>query len=133
MSVLTGYIRATLMGNSSVYAEVGSRIYPQKLPLNPTIPAIVVTEPATNTEITTDSYSRVQITCFHTKGVSTSAYDNACNLSAKVKRALLNHSGVRNGVYVNEGISHIIDIEPELVDDSLYAVHSDYGVIWETH
>lgn len=133
MSVLTGYIRSALMANQPVYAEVGSRIYPRNLPQNPTIPAIVIIEPATTTEITTDSYSRVQITSFHTKSSNLTAYDNACALSSKVKAALLNHSGNINGVYVNDGITHIIDIEPEIVDESLYAVHSDYAVIWETH
>lgn len=133
MSVLTGYLRYVLMQNSAVYAEVGARIYPKKLPLNPTIPALVIIEPGTKTEALTDSYSRIQISTFHAKGTSTSAYDNAYALSAKVKTALLNHSGNHNGVYVNDGIRHIIDIEP--VDDNgdLSVVHSDYAVIWETH
>ena len=133
MSVLTGYIRYVLMQNSPVYGEVGARIYPKKLPLKPQIPALVIIEPGTSTEITTDSYSRVQISTFHAKGASTSAYDNACALSAKVKNALLNHSGSRNGVYVNDGITHIIDVEPIDDNDDLSVVHSDYAVIWETH
>jgi len=133
MSVLTGYLRYVLMQNAPVYSEVGARIYPKKLPVNPTLPALVIIEPGTNTEITTDSYSRIQISAFHSKGSSTSAYDNAWALSAKVKKALLNHSGSRNGVYVNDGITHIIDIEPQDDDDLISVVHSDYGVIWETH
>lgn len=133
MSKLTGYIRARLMADTAVYAEVGARIYPKKLPVNPTIPAIVIFEPSTVTEITKDSYTRVQVSSFHTKGVNSSAYDNACNLAAKVKNALLNHSGIRNGVYVNDGITHIIDVEPVEDDDLISVIHSDYAVIWETH
>lgn len=133
MSVLTGYLRYVLMQNSAVYAEVGARIYPKKFPLNPQFPALVIVEPGTKTEALEDSYTRVQISTFHSNGTGTSAYDNACALSKKVKNALLNHTGSRNGVYVNDGIRHILDVEPVDDNDDLSVVHSDYAVIWETH
>jgi hypothetical protein len=132
MSALTGYIRALLMADPTVYGYVGARIYPKKLPLNVTIPALTITEPGTKTEALKDSYARLQVTIFGGPGVGTTAYDVACAITEAVKNALIKQTGTRNGVYVND-IYHIIDVEGDSSEPLIDVVHSDFGVIWEKH
>lgn len=133
MSALTGYIRALLMADPTVYGYVCTRIYPKKLPLNVTIPALVISEsPGTRTEALKDSFTRLQVTVFGGPGVGTTAYDVACALTEAVKNALIKQTGSRNGVYVND-IYHIIDVEGDSSEPLIDVVHSDFGVIWEKH
>ena len=132
MSAIVGYVRYILMQNSSVSAKVSARIYPKRLPLNPTLPAMTIMLPAGTTQILKDMYTRVSITSFGVKSVSQSAYDAAWELAELAKTVLLDHSGIRNGVYCNS-IKHIVDVEGQSEDNDIETVVSDYAVTWEKH
>jgi hypothetical protein len=133
MSALTGYIRALLIADTTTYGYVGSRIYPKKLPLNVTIPALVLSEaPGTKTEALKDNHTRLQVTIFGGPAPGKAAYDVACDITDAVKNALIKQTGSRNGVYVND-IYHIIDVEGDSSEPLIDVVHSDFGVIWEKH
>lgn len=132
MSAIVGYVRYVLMQNSSISAKISTRIYPKKLPLNPTLPAMTIMLPAGKTEISKDTYTRVSITSFGVKSASQSAYDAAWELAELAKTVLLDHSGIRNGVYCNS-IKHITDVEGQSEDNDIETVVSDYAVTWEKH
>jgi hypothetical protein len=118
------------MQNPAVYAEVSSRIYPKKLPIKPTIPSITILEPNTSIEDTTDAFTRIQFTVYGAEANGVSAFDATDSLLDKLTKALLNHTGNRNGVYVTE-MHHVINTQGLSDDELIDFAHSEWDVTWE--
>ena len=90
-----------LSNDSSVSDLVGTRIYPQKIEYNATIPAVtyfVTSVGPTNTKngVSTYDYTAVQITAFG------STYDEASNLARLIRVALDYVSGTYAGIVVDK-------------------------------
>jgi hypothetical protein len=86
-------IRSILLADSTVSGLVGTRIYPQELPLQCTLPALVYSFPSNPFQIHARS-ARCQISCY-AKG-----YDERENLRQSVEDTLKFFSGLNNGIAI---------------------------------
>jgi hypothetical protein len=86
-------IRSILLANSTVSGLVGTRIYPQELPLQCTLPALVYSFPSDPFKIHMRS-ARCQISCY------ANGYNERENLKQAVENALKFFSGLNSGITI---------------------------------
>jgi len=89
MSILEPNIFSVLTGDAAVSALVGTRVYPIKLPHEPTYPAITYSRVASEKVNAFDGYkgledARIQVDCW------ASTYAQAKDLAEKVISAMIN-------------------------------------------
>lgn len=102
-------IRTYLLGRPGISGIIGTRMYFQKLPKNPTLPAITLRQLSAPRSYTHDgdsnfTRSRIQFTCWDL------TYDGIKTLASAMLAEL---SGFRGAVGSTEVYSSFIDIQPD--------------------
>jgi len=123
MSLIDEAIRTVLLANTAVYNTVGTRIYPLKLPLVCTFPAVSYFFPS-------DPYNRIassatlQIDCWALD------YTECKNLKIAIEKALDGYSNTVLGINI-EGIYPIDSRDQDEPDDTeLFHIAYDFKVIY---
>lgn len=120
-------LRTYLLADASILATVGQRIYPIRLPQNPTLPAITYLKVSGLRHYKTNgpqnlSRPRVQIDCWAT------TYAAALSLAEDVRQALEGYSGAM-GTKTVQGT--FFENEQEFFEDEpLYYRHSRDYFVW---
>lgn len=120
MTLIDEAVRIILLGDSTVYGMVGTRIHPMKLPLNCALPALSIHKPS-NPYNQVSGYPRFQISCW------ASDYLQVQQLSQAVGAALEGYSGIVSGLE----IIRIIPLEaPDAYEDlpGVYHIPHDFRV-----
>jgi len=121
-TTIDGAIRTVLLSDSAVKGIVGKRIYPMKLPLNCSLPALSIHKPS-------NPYSRImgsprfQISCWSEDFLEVQI------LAKAVEKALDGFSGIVDGFEIIQ----IIPLESEDADEEttgLFHIPYDFQVIY---
>lgn len=118
-----------LKSHTGLSALVGSRIYPLKLPQNPTLPAVVYVkvsyagERAMGTGNPRASRARFQFSCF------AQSYASAKDVAEQVKLALQDYSGLMGGGVTVLDTNVVGEVDVFEPDTGLYHVPVDVLLI----
>ncbi|AAM07160.1 DUF3168 domain-containing protein [Methanosarcina acetivorans] len=122
MTIIDEAVRTILMNDATVTGFVGTRIFPKKLPLTCTFPAISIHKPS-NPYNQISRSPRFQISCW------TEDYLQVQQLSKAVEAALEGFSGIVSGIE----IIRIIPLDAPDQDEDLpgvYHIPYDFRVIF---
>jgi hypothetical protein len=100
-----------------------------KPPQDTIFPAVVLHEVSHQQGQYLDQWSRVQVTTLAESTSSDCGYDIAHRISSNILTVLNLFSG-SNGTYRISEICHIIDTENIAENPEVYAIHSDFSIVW---
>jgi len=111
MASVTSALRTKLLTYSSISTVVGQRIYPDVLPKNATMPAVILWRISTNrdhtvSDVTRSAHSRVQVDCYATTRASVDSLALAIQQSGICSYQGTTDGVKFNGVEIDSGDQH---------------------------
>ena len=126
MTSIHGAIVALLVADTAVSALVSNRIYPVRMPLNVTYPAISIHEISGNEDhVTGHKHNRYQVSCWST------SFSQAQSLKEAVIDCLQRYKGVASGNKIKQiSFEGSMDLYEE--ETKIYHIPLDFIVIHYT-
>lgn len=118
-----GAIRALLVADTAVSALVSNRIYPFKLPLDVTLPAITIHKASGGRDtVTNHGYPRYQISCW------AGSFATVQSMRDAVVACLDRYKGVASGNHI-KFISYVGDLDAYEETTGIYHIPIDFKII----